>query len=211
MKHDTTQITAGPLAAGELAQLVGSRLCHDLISPLGAIGNGVELLEMSPDFPGIADSPEMRLIAESVAAARARIQAFRMAFGQAQGDQRVSRAELERLADGVSSQGRLRVQLDATGDFARADIRMVMLALMCLESAMPWGGRVMVLHGSAGWRLVAEADRTKPDPALWGCFDAGGRAPAASEVHFPLLAEAARRARRQITWEVEDKGAEIAF
>ena len=31
----------------ELNALVGSRICHDLISPLGAIGNGVELLSMS--------------------------------------------------------------------------------------------------------------------------------------------------------------------
>lgn len=209
MSLDTTQI-----APGELAQLLGSRLCHDLISPLGAIGNGVELLEMSTEFPEIGQSPELRLIAESVAAARVRIQAFRMAFGQAQGDQRVSRAELARLAEGVSSQGRLKVQLDAEGDFARTDIRMVMLALMCIETALPWGGRVMVLHGLAGWRLVADADRTKPDIALWNWLhpqDEGGRPPAPSEVHFALLADAARRARRRIKWEVDEQGAEIAF
>lgn len=41
----------------ELASLVAARLCHDLVSPLGAIGNGVELLEMSGDFPGISKSP----------------------------------------------------------------------------------------------------------------------------------------------------------
>ena len=209
MTLDTMQI-----GSGELAQMVGSRLCHDLISPLGAIGNGVELLEMSPDFPGISDSPELRLIAESVAAARARIQAFRIAFGQAQGDQRVSRAELARLAEGVSAQGRLKVQLDAQGDFARADVRMVMLALMCLETALPWGGRVMILHGSAGWRFVAEADRTKPDTALWALFDPGAegsRACGPAEVHFALLADAARRVRRGIRWEVDEQGAEIAF
>ena len=78
MTLDTTR-----LAAGELSQLLGSRLCHDLVSPLGAIGNGVELLEMSPDFPGIAACPELQLIAESVSSARARIQIFRVAFGQA--------------------------------------------------------------------------------------------------------------------------------
>ena len=31
----------------DIAALLGSRICHDLISPLGAISNGVELLEMS--------------------------------------------------------------------------------------------------------------------------------------------------------------------
>ena len=110
MTPDTTRI-----AQADLAQLLGSRLCHDLVSPLGAIGNGVELLEMSSDFPGIAASPELMLIAESVAAARARIQLFRVAFGMAQGDQRMSRAGLAQLLDGFSGQGRLRVRLEAEG------------------------------------------------------------------------------------------------
>ena len=67
----------------ELASLVAARLCHDLVSPLGAIGNGVELLEMSGDFPGISKSPELALITESVRSARARVRFFRTAFGHA--------------------------------------------------------------------------------------------------------------------------------
>ena len=61
----------------DLAALLGSRICHDLISPIGAIGNGVELLMMEGGTP----SPELVLIAESVAAANARIRFFRLAFG----------------------------------------------------------------------------------------------------------------------------------
>ena len=52
----------------DLSALIGSRICHDLISPIGAIGNGVELLMME----GRA-GPEVALIAESVAAANAQI------------------------------------------------------------------------------------------------------------------------------------------
>jgi histidine phosphotransferase ChpT len=63
----------------ELTSLIGSRICHDLISPLGAIGNGVELLAMSE----VAKGPEMSLIAESVENANARIRFFRVAFGAA--------------------------------------------------------------------------------------------------------------------------------
>lgn len=210
MTVDTTRI-----APGELAALLGSRLCHDLISPLGAIGNGVELLEMSPDFPGITTSAELRLIAESVAAARTRIQAFRMAFGQAQGDQRIARAELARLIDGVASQGRLRIELDAEGDFARPEIRMIMLALMCMETAMPWGGRIVVVRVTPGWRLIADSDRMRPDPALWSWLgqddDGPARGPAPSEVQFALLAEAARTAGRRLTWDMDEQGVEIAF
>lgn len=210
MSAETTRI-----APGQLAALVGSRLCHDLVSPLGAIGNGLELLEMSDQFTGIAQSPEVKLISESVAAARNRIQAFRMAFGLAQGEQRVSRADLARLLDGVSELGRLRIELDAEGDFARNEIRMVMLALMCVETAMPWGGRVMVLRTTQGWRLVAEGERMKSDPLLWAWLNQTSeeprRLPAASEVHFALLSEARTDAGRQLHWEMDETGAEITF
>lgn len=207
MNPDTTRISPG-----ELAQLLGSRLCHDLVSPLGAIGNGVELLEMSPEFPGINASPELKLIAESVSSARDRIQIFRVAFGQAQGEQRISRAALTQLLDGFSGHGKMTVTLDAEGDFSRAEIRMLILAMMCLETAMPWGGKVTVLHGPFGWRLVAEASRTKADPALWAWLGGDApRSPQPSEVHFPLLAEAIGQAGRAARWEVDEAGAEIVF
>ncbi|WP_042249937.1 histidine phosphotransferase family protein [Paracoccus sp. PAMC 22219] len=207
MTVDTTRI-----AAGDLAALLGSRLCHDLVSPLGAIGNGVELLEMSPDFPGLAQSPELRLIAEAVGAARVRIQAYRMAFGMAQGEQRIGRAELARLLDGMVDQGRLKITLDAQGDFARPQIRMLILAVMCMESAMPWGGRLIVLRDGQQWRLVAECDRSKVDPGLWAWLDGPQpRALAPSEVHFALLAEASRAENRPLRHEFDGTGGEIAF
>ncbi|MBU2958898.1 histidine phosphotransferase family protein [Paracoccus sp. 1_MG-2023] len=206
-----SDVTTAP-RAGELAALLGSRLCHDLVSPLGAIGNGVELLEMSPDFPDIGNSPEIRLIAEAVASARNRIQAFRMAFGTAQEDQRVPRAELQKLVDGISAQGRLRVQLDAEGDFARPQVRMVMLGLLCLETVMPWGGRVLVLRNAPGWRLIAECDRARLDADLWAWLSVGqGREAAPSEVQFPLLAELARTENRRLVAEFDQSGGEIAF
>lgn len=132
-----------------------------------------------------------------------------MAFGLARSDQRVARAELAKLLEGM---GRLRILLEAEGDFARSETRMIMLAMMCLETALPWGGTVMVLRTRAGWRLVAEGDRLKPDPELWSWLSGSAtRLPAASEVHFALLAEAAVENGRQLQWEMDETGAEIAF
>ncbi|MEO0403208.1 MAG: histidine phosphotransferase, partial [Pseudomonadota bacterium] len=62
-----------------LAALIGSRICHDLISPIGAINNGLELLGMSDQ----RDGPEIDLISESVENASARIRFFRIAYGAA--------------------------------------------------------------------------------------------------------------------------------
>lgn len=199
----------------QLAALVGSRLCHDLVSPLGAIGNGIELLELSDEFSGLTQTPEMRLIAESVNAARNRLQAFRVAFGPASNSQQVTRANLEKLIGGMAEQRQMQVELIAYGTFPRAEIRMVILAMMCIEHALPRNGRVSLLHGASGWKIMAQGERMRADPALWSWLDRADtppeRIPGASEVQFALLPEAAAEAGRRIRWKLNEKSAEIAF
>lgn len=67
-----------PHTRAELAELVGSRICHDLISPIGAIANGLELLTMS----GTSSGAEMDLIADSAGDAGARIGFFASPMAQ---------------------------------------------------------------------------------------------------------------------------------
>ena len=69
--------------AVDLASLLCSRLCHDLMSPVGALNNGIELLADEQD-------PEMRekcleLLAESARASANKLKFFRLAFGAAGG------------------------------------------------------------------------------------------------------------------------------
>lgn len=201
------------IAAERLSALVASRLCHDLVSPLGAIGNGVELLEMAPPVEA-GPSPELQLVSESVEAARARIRVFRVAFGQASADQRISVPDLASLLRDLSAGGRLNLQVDAQGDMPRVETRLILLAVMCLETALPWGGRVLVCRGLQGWRLVAEAERTRAIPQLWAWLQTGDvplSDPAAAEVQFPLLAIHAAAANRQLAAELDETGAEISF
>jgi histidine phosphotransferase ChpT len=71
----------GDVSALELAALLCSRVCHDVISPVGAITNGLEVLEDD-------DDPEMRahamdLITKSASQASAKLQFARLAFGAA--------------------------------------------------------------------------------------------------------------------------------
>jgi histidine phosphotransferase ChpT len=84
----------------DFASLLCSRLCHDLLSPVGALNNGLELLADEQD-------PEMRqrcleLLNESARASANKLKFFRLAFGAAGGfgetvDTREAQAAIEGL------------------------------------------------------------------------------------------------------------------
>lgn len=188
----------------DLAALIGSRLCHDLISPLGAIANGVELLRME----GKGDSPEVALIDESVTSANARIRFLRVAFGTATSSQMLARGELARTVADWCAHGRLRVVWRAPGDHLRSEVKLVFLALQCLESALPRGGEISVEHDGAGWDCRVTAPVIKRDPDLWTMLADHGFQPALApaQVQFGLLQQAVQRQRRRIDLSEEDGG-----
>jgi len=69
------------LAGMDLAALLCSRVCHDVISPVGAIANGIELLDEGADEE--TSEIAMDLIRSSAKNASARLQYARIAFGAA--------------------------------------------------------------------------------------------------------------------------------
>ena len=193
----------------DLAALIGSRICHDLISPIGAIGNGVELLMMD----GAAKTPELALIAESVASANARIRFFRVAFGAAGGDQRIARGEVAAILADMTRGGRLRVDWASPPELARREVKLAFLLLQCLETAMAWGGKVRIERGEQGWTMEAAAARLKIDPALWEVLTAR-HAPAeigAAAVHFALVPEELRLQGRRLVAELKETAIRLSF
>lgn len=184
----------------DLSALLGSRICHDLISPLGAIANGVELLMMASTLVG----PEVALISESVAAANARIRFFRVAFGLAGPDQRIGRAEVSGILDDMTRGARLRIDWQGPPEAARAEVKLAFLGLSCLESALPWGGQVSVRALGSGWILSARAEKMKVDPALWARLGRGGGASGLSpaQVQFALMPDEARRQGRHLSHQI---------
>ncbi len=188
----------------DLTALLGSRICHDLISPLGAIGNGVELMMMTPGQAG----PELTLIAESVTNANARIRFFRIAFGAAALGQSVARGEVRAILDDMTRGGRLNIEWSMPGDVARQDVKLMFLMIQCLEVALPYGGQIRIapLPDAAGWQVEAEAARMKVDPALWSRLtrqDAGADLDPA-QVQFALAAVELGRRRLGVTPAVTD-------
>lgn len=200
-----TEVTDRP----DFAALVGSRICHDLISPIGAIGNGVELMLME----GAAKGPEMALITESVGHANARIRFFRVAFGASSTEQRIGRNEVTSVISDMTHGGRVQIEWDSPADLPRRDVKLVFLLILCLESALPYGGRVQVERGESRWTLRATASKLKIDPSLWeGLINPTALAEIGpAQVQFLLVPEEITRQHRRLTTELAEGEIRLSF
>jgi len=125
----------------ELASLLCSRLCHDLLSPVGALSNGLELLADEKD-------PEMRkrcfeLLEQSARISADKLKFFRLAFGAAGGfGDMVPVAEARAVVDGlVGNNGRIEVKWALGGDsLPKAAVKtMLNLALIGIEALVRGG------------------------------------------------------------------------
>jgi len=194
----------------DVCALIASRICHDLISPIGAIGNGVELLTMEQ---GAATRPEFALISASVANANARIRLFRIAFGAATSDQRIARNEVLSILTDLGHAGRITFAWTSHGDLARREVRLVFLLLLCLETVLPFGGRVEVTQTETGWSIRAEAQRTKMDPALWALMSepSTDAQVEAGKVQFILVGRDMARLGRTLHSEIDGTGLNLRF
>ncbi len=193
----------------DFSALVGSRICHDLISPVGAIGNGLELIALTGDAKG----PEMEMIEDSVKNANARIRLFRVAFGQPGDAQMVGEAEIQSILQDLAPSSRVSTYWEVEGAVPRSELRLAFLTLMCFDAAMPFGGTVTVTKDGDKWLLLAESEKMRADEALWGPVSKGAipedLVPA--KVQFGLLPQGADLLRRKLSVQSTDMSLEVTF
>ena len=200
--HSMSADGGHPRLSRDLSALLGSRICHDLISPLGAIGNGVELLSMS----GISAAAEISLISESVEHANGRIRFFRIAFGSAAPGHLVPRSEVLEILSLLGKGGRLSFTWEPQGELARTRVKLAFLLIQCLESAMPFGGEITIAQMGDTWQLSGKADRMRIEPELWELLTSSEMDTDVSpaDVHFALVPVAAEAAERVVTTDIRD-------
>ncbi|OJW53936.1 MAG: hypothetical protein BGO67_07675 [Alphaproteobacteria bacterium 41-28] len=128
-----------------LAELLTSRLCHDLVTPIGAINTGLELFqETSPDH--LTETQEiLNLILHSAQTASARVSFFRVAFGYSGG--RVSLGEARQLLENYFMRSKLEFhwkepfQKDLTLDGWG---RLLLNAVLWISECAPRGGSLSI-------------------------------------------------------------------
>lgn len=184
----TTPEAQSPIADDSLAAKVASRICHDLVSPVGAISNGLELLELSQD----QQRPEMALIAESVVHANTRLRLYRLAFGVADNVAQIGAGEIASMLEAMSRLGRLQYSWHAGDSVTRREAKLLFLLVLCMETALPWGGEVRIEARENRVVLTARAERVAIDDTLWDMLLTGNPVAAdvtSARVQFALAAE----------------------
>ena len=150
-----------PMTPVDFASLLCSRLCHDLLSPVGALNNGLELLADEHD-------PEMRarcleLLADSAKASANKLKFFRLAFGAAGGfGETVDSREARAAIDGLFGEGH-KVKLgwlveDAT--LPKPAIKVLLNLALIAGDALVRGGQLDVGAENVGGQveIVVRAD-----------------------------------------------------
>lgn len=154
----------------DLASLLCSRLCHDLMSPVGALNNGIELLADEQD-------PNMRercleLLSDSARVTASKLKFFRLAFGAAGGfgdavDTSEARAALEGL---LGTDGRTELSwMVADSKLSKGATKLLLNLALIAADALVRGGRLDVGAENDGHTEIAiraEGPRIALDPAI---------------------------------------------
>ena len=174
----------------EFSALMVSRVCHDLVGPLGAVINGLEVLEDERDA-GMREEA-LKLVTSSANQALARIQFMRIAFGAAgSAGAELDLNEVGRLVTGLLEGGKVKLEWNVPHTYWAKDwAKLLMNSTLLAADCLPRGGMVRVEGGAdplmpsfriyaAGLnaRVTEEVERSIGGQSEPGALDARGIQP----------------------------------
>ncbi len=165
----------------DFASFLSSRLCHDLLSPIGAFSNGLELLEDENDAQMRARC--MELLHESARSSVAKLRYFRLAFGMAGGyGDTVDLSEAQAIVDAMYGGGRTRIEWMAEATtIAKPAMRLLLNLVLVAGDALVRGGglTVGIEIAASGTEIVVRAagDRVIVDREIAATLDPAADTP----------------------------------
>src|SRR5262245_51846887 len=164
----------------ELAALISSKICHDVIGPVGAIYNGLEILDEDDDAE--AKSYAMDVIRNVTEQASARLQFARFAFGAAgSAGAQIDLATAEQISRGLLGKGKHKLTWRAKpGQMAKDRVKLLLNLIASAITALPRGGDIEVLiQGTMehpNFQLRCRGTGARP-PQYLVDYVAGGQSP----------------------------------
>ena len=158
------------LEALDLAALLCSRVCHDLISPVGAIVNGLEVLAEENDEE--TRTFAMDLIKKSANTASAKLQFCRIAFGAAgSAGAQIDLGDAEKIARGFLEDDKTKLAWNLPRVLlAKNRVKLLLNMLLIAGQTIPRGGNLTVdpigEGESLGFQITAAGPNAKIQPAV---------------------------------------------
>ena len=164
----------------ELAALISSKICHDVIGPVGAIYNGLEILD--EDNNAEAKTYALDVIRNVTEQASAKLQFARFAFGAAgSAGSTIDLNTAEQISRGFIGQGKHRLGWKgAPGHMAKDYVKLLLNMVASAVTALPRGGDIEVsITGPTEapvFRIACKGERSRP-PQHLNEFLSGGPTP----------------------------------
>jgi len=159
-----------PIEALDLAALLCSRVCHDLISPVGAIVNGLEVLAEEKDEE--TKTFALDLIKRSAGTASAKLQFCRLAFGAAgSAGAQIDLGDAETISRGFFEDDKTKLAWNLPRVLlAKNRVKLLLNLLLIAGQTIPRGGRLTVepIGGGdgMGFKVSAAGVNAKVPPAV---------------------------------------------
>ncbi len=150
----------------DLAALLCSRVCHDVISPVGAIINGLEVLDGEQDEE--MRTVAMELIKKSAISAAARLQFCRLAFGAAGSyGALIDTGDAEKVARELFANGRTALEWSGGRRMAsRSSVKLLLNLCLIAAGAVPRGGVIAVDLSGEGDAMTMHIEAKGPNARL---------------------------------------------
>ena len=144
----------------DLAALLCSRVCHDVISPVGAIINGLEVLEEEKDPETRAIAVE--LIKKSAVTASAKLQFCRLAFGAAgSAGASIDTGDAENVTRGLLPDDKIKLRWEAPRVLMpKNHVKLILNMCLIAIASIPRGGVLTVTTGGEGDDTLARVEAT---------------------------------------------------
>ncbi len=151
----------------DLAALLCSRVCHDIISPVGAIANGLELMD-DPDVDAAMKETALDMVRNSAKTATAKLKFCRIAFGASgSAGAHIDLGEAGEIAKAFVGEEKTRLDWQAPRENRpKAEVKLMLNMMMLAMAGIPRGGVVTVTVDGRDFAVKAKGERAKVPQAM---------------------------------------------
>jgi histidine phosphotransferase ChpT len=154
-------------------ELLASKLCHDLVSPVSAINNGVELIQ---DIGGSVVDEAMKLIGDSATHASRRLRLFRLAYGRAGSEENLPVKDVRTIAEQYLAGGKVNLTWpeDQPPEMIaehKGALKVMLNMIILSEETLAYGGTIVVRAADKGCRFEIAGRNAHLSPSMLAAFE----------------------------------------